>query len=431
MQYSRYILLLFIFLAFTNCGEDEGGEQPPVSANPVTLMPSVTFQTIAGFGGASGIFNGIYPTASDAAKAFGTGTDQLGMSVFRIKVPYNPADWPGILDPALEAMKYDDVKIIASPWSPPPVFKTNNDPIGGRLLPENYGAFAEHLNDYLAYMTDNGVDIYAISIQNEPDIQVSYESCDWSETEILNFIRDYGDQINTRVMASESFNFNKSYTNQLLGSTDAVDNFDIVAGHIYGGGLASYPLAEQKGKEIWMTEYLMNLNTGNAGAPAWSTYSEEEIWDETLGMLTSMHQAMEFNWNAYIWWYLKRYYSFLGDGTQGTTSGEILKRGVAFSHFSKYIRPGYQRIDFEAEENTGLDMTAYMGENKIVVVAVNDSEQGVPNIALSVEGSAISSANSYTSSSSISWNTNQLEVTNDEVIVSFTRKSVTTIVLEL
>lgn len=32
--------------------------------------------------------------------------------------------------------------------------------------------------------------------------------------------------------------------------------FHIICGHIYGGGLAAYPLAEQKGKEIWMTEHL-------------------------------------------------------------------------------------------------------------------------------------------------------------------------------
>lgn len=58
-------------------------------------------------------------------------------------------------------------------------------------------------------------------------------------------------------------------------------------------------------------------------------------------MLETIHESMESNWNAYIWWYLKRYYSFIGEGVQGAPEGEILKRGYAFSHFSKFIRPGY------------------------------------------------------------------------------------------
>ncbi|MEJ2004020.1 MAG: hypothetical protein P8X57_03430, partial [Cyclobacteriaceae bacterium] len=109
----KIIKLLFgfsILLFITGCSEDEGGgNTPDVTATPVAIIPNAEFQTIAGFGGASGIFNGIYPTAGDMSRAFGTGEDDLGMTIFRIKVPYNPGDWPGIIAPAQEAMKYPDV----------------------------------------------------------------------------------------------------------------------------------------------------------------------------------------------------------------------------------------------------------------------------------------------------------------------------------
>ena len=250
-----------------------------------------------------------------------------------------------ILESVQEAQSYG-IKILASPWSPPAGLKSNGSDIGGYLLSDNYGAFKDHLNDFITYMNNNGVDIYAVSIQNEPDISVSYESCDWSSLAMTNFIRDYGDSIEgAKLAAPESFHFDQQYSNVMLNDTEAATNLDIVAGHIYGSGLAPYPLAEQKDKEIWMTEYLMNLNTGNAGAAAWNTYSESEKWDETLTMLTTIHDAMSYNWNAYIWWYIQRYYSFIGDGEFGTVNGEILKRGVAFSHYSKYVRPGYVRVD--------------------------------------------------------------------------------------
>src|SRR5690606_29801142 len=121
------------------------------------------------------------------------------------------------------------------------------------------------------------------------------------------------------------FQFRQEMSDPILLDPVASSNVDIVAGHIYGGGLGPYPLAEALGKEVWMTEYLLNLNTGNAGSSPWSSYSEETKWDETMEMLSTVQISMKSNMNAYIWWYLERYYSFLGDGTEGTELGEVLK----------------------------------------------------------------------------------------------------------
>src|SRR5690606_26759337 len=276
--------------------------------------------------------------------AFGQDDTDMGMSIYRIRLSSNPDDWQYIVDSAKEAQDYG-AKILASPWSPPAALKSNGSDIGGYLLPENYEAYKDHINEFIAYMDTNGVDVYAISVQNEPDIQVGYESCDWTATQMTNFIKDYGDQIvGALVTGPESFNFNKTYTSTILNDPDAAANLDFVSGHIYGGGLEPYPLAATKNKDIWMTEYLLNLNTGNAGAPSWTTYSDGEKWEETMTMLTTVHDAMTYNWNAYIWWYIRRYYSFLGDGELGTTNGVIQKRGYAFSHFSKFVRPGFVRV---------------------------------------------------------------------------------------
>jgi glucuronoarabinoxylan endo-1,4-beta-xylanase len=270
------------------------------------------------------------------------------------------------------------------------------------------------------------VDIYAVSIQNEPDIQVPYESCDWTASDITAFIRDYGDLIESKIAAPESFNFNQVYTSALLNDEEAVANLDIVAGHIYGGGLAPFPLAEEKGKEIWMTEYLMNQNATDQ----WDQLSDEVIWDESLEMLRTVHEAMVNNWNAYVWWYLKRYYSFLGDGTEGTTSGEILKRGYAFSHFSKFVRPGYVRVDASLEESDAL-ITAYQGDDKTVIVLINLSSSSVANISLSVTGSSPLSATVY--STTLLLDRRITQITPDaegRLLINLLGKSITTVIIE-
>ena len=77
---------------------------------------------------------------------------------------------------------------------------------------------------------------------------------------MVSFIQNHGDQLGAKVMVGEAVNnHNKSYTNALLNDAVAVNKFDIVATHLYGGGIAPDHLAAQKGKEFWMTEHLLMI----------------------------------------------------------------------------------------------------------------------------------------------------------------------------
>jgi O-glycosyl hydrolase len=277
-------------------------------------------------------------------------------------------------------------------------------------------------------MKSNGATIDVVSIQNEPDWTPTYESCDWTADEMINFLNAPGQITGAKVAAPESLNFNQNMTNAILSNDAAAQKIDIVAGHIYGGGLAKFPLAEQKQKEIWMTEYLLNLNTGNTGAPKWSTYSESAKWGESIKMLVSVHDAMTNNWNAYIWWYLQRYYSFLGDGEEGTTNGAVLKRGFAFSHFSKFIRPGFVRIGTDATLNYYLKISAYKKDTQTVLVIINPEAFPITNVKLN--GITQASVAAYTSSETLTMSKKTLSIATDKsVTFDAPANSVTTIVL--
>jgi O-glycosyl hydrolase len=427
--YKALLCSCLLLTGFVACDKNsEPSPTPSIPLKTLSVDPTTTYQTIAGFGGANQMWGTTFPTASDMKLAFGTDDTDLGLSIFRVRVASDPGEWPLIVNVIKEAKKYG-AKIQASPWSPPSALKSNGSEIGGHLLEENYEAFADHLNDYTAYMASRNAGVDVISIQNEPDIQVSYESCDWSSAQMRNFLRNYGHLINTKLAAPESFNFNPSLTNDILQDADAAANMDIVAGHIYGGGLAPFPLAEAKGKEIWMTEYLMNLNTGNAGAPAWTSYGEEAKWNETMQMLSTMHQAMMHNWNAYIWWYLKRYYSFIGDGTNGTVSGQVLKRGYAFSHFSKFVRPGFVRIKTEFVTSEAL-ISAYKSIDQTVIVLINPGTAAITNIGLKIAGQSPSSATQYVTTLSSNREKTTLQLQDSNLVTALAPKSVTTIVVD-
>lgn len=426
IQISLILLLIFI----SGCEKDKNESQPEPDPLIATIDTEKTYQTIAGFGGADRIFGGQYLQTAEAKKAFGMDETDLGLSIFRIRLASDSTEWPLILASAKEVQKYG-VKIQASPWSPPAHLKTNNSTVGGYLDPANYEAFAEYINSFVSYMASNGVDIYAVSVQNEPDIEVGYESCSWTVTRMINFLKDYGQLIEgTKIAAPESYNFNHLYTNNLLNNADVVENFDIVAGHIYGGGLQKFPMAEYYNKEIWMTEYLLNLNTGDAGAPAWTTYDASAIWDESLTMLNTIHEAMMNNWNAYIWWYLQRYYSFIGDGTQGTSFGEILKRGYAFSHFSKFVRPGFVRVETSTSKSNDLEITAYYNDNQLVVVIINPESISVSNLNIELPSSSYVTATTYETSLSYNRVAKEVPISEGKVVFTISGKSIITLVVD-
>lgn len=401
-----------------------GKKVVPISIN---INKNINYQTISGFGGGNMMWGTDFLNANEIKIAFGTGEGELGLSIYRVRLSPVRDDWPALVETVKEAKKYG-ATIIASPWSPPAAFKSNNDLVGGELLEENYAAYANYLNDFVQFMAGQGAAVDVVSIQNEPDIQVGYESSDWTAEQIYDFIKNHAGTIQgARVTAAESFNFKQSYTDQILNDPEALANLDIVSGHIYGGGLAPYPLAEEKGVEVWMTEYLMNQNSGS-DINNWNK-EEAVIWEESMSMIETIHGAMVSNWNAYIWWYIRRFYSFLGDGELGTVRGETLRRGDAMAQYAKHARPGYTRISAGLSEPGDVNITAYSGEEKIVIVLINKGESSIPAIELELQ-EGFNSVKATTTS--LNHRQSELDVTTVDRVASLNipERSVTTVVME-
>ncbi|MEJ5352181.1 MAG: T9SS type A sorting domain-containing protein [Melioribacteraceae bacterium] len=292
--------------------------------------------------------------SEEIKKAFGTDDGQLGFTILRLRLPSNKNEFALNVSTAKAAHSMG-VKIIASPWSPPANMKSNNNIVGGRLLDEYYDDYALHLKSFVDFMADNGVPIYAVSVQNEPDITVDYESCDWTASEMVKFLRENAPVIGTKIIAPESFQFIRTISDAILNDSIAVKNVDIIGGHIYGGGLAPYPLAKSKGKELWMTEHL----------------DTDTSWQKVLATGKEIHDCMIAGMNAYIWWYIVRYYGPILENSQ------VSKRGYIMSHFSRFIRPGFIRVyntlanNVDPRKGIFVYTSAYKSNNKIVIVVVN------------------------------------------------------------
>lgn len=326
----------------------------PVGAQNLIDVGTV-HQSISGFGGIN------FPrwikdmTMEQTDLAFGNDSGQLGLSILRVSVAPDRANWWKEIPVAKRAQSHG-AKVFATPWSPPASMTSNGKIVDGKLDTASYAAYARYLTDFVDSMEANGVDLYAISIQNEPDVVADYESCRWTADEIRNFVVGYAGRIPCRVIASESYRYDKSYTDLLLDDPAAAANFDIVGVHIYSATPSVYPLARAKGKEVWMTEH---YTTSDRSA---------NLWPDALEVAKEIHACMASDFSAYVWWYIRRVYGLITD------DGSVSKRGWVFAHFSKFVRPGFVRVEMPEIPSAGVLATAYAKGGEVVVVLVNQTD---------------------------------------------------------
>jgi O-glycosyl hydrolase len=380
-----------------------------VLAQTATIDMASEKQLIRGFGGMN---QTAFPgdiTSAQAEKAFGNGAGQLGFSILRIHVNPNSGSFSKELATAKIAKSHGAI-IFASPWSPPSSMKTNNNQVGGSLKTASYGAYAAHLKSFCDYMSTNGVPLYAISVQNEPDITVTYESCDWTSAQMIDFLNNHRDAIGTtKVIAPESFQFRKPFSDAILNDAKAVTKVDIIGAHIYGGGLTDYPLARQKGKEVWMTEH---YTTSDRSA---------NLWPDALEVGKEMHDCMVANYNAYVWWYIRRSYGPIDDNSS------VTKRGYVMGQFSKFVRPGFVRVDATAAPVSNVNVSAFKSDTSLVVVIVNKNTSAKSQ-QITIKSGAVSSFSQYTTSSSKNISSDgTVAVSGGTCTVSLDAQSITTL----
>lgn len=377
----------------------ETGEQETVVITQGTLpltevYPSIKYQKVVGFGG---MYNpAVWISTEDRIDSEELATmydpnGKLQYSVLRLMIYPDKSKWAGDVEGALQAQSYGAV-IFACPWDCTDELAEyiDKDGDGGsdkHLPAENYEAYADHLIDYVDYMKSKGVNIYAISVQNEPDMDFTY----WTPEEVATFTADYGAKIRetgVKLMSPEACGFSPEYTNAVLNLSEAFSNTDIVAGHTYQGftdltsdyvknrhdyicSLYTNYLAAA-GKSWWMTEKLFGSSVDdlvNGDYKKWS-YSLDKLGLE-------LHMCMEGYCSAYVYWYLKRFYGMIGDNNTEygyIAEGQVMKNGYIMGHYSSYAT-GMIRIDIEVPDEDVL-ATAYVNEtgDVITVVALNMSE---------------------------------------------------------
>jgi len=265
----------------------------------ISVKMDSTFQTIDGFGFALTGGSAMHIIRMDATaraallkELFSTKADGIGVSYLRVSIGasdlndhvFSYDDLPaGQIDPELK--KFDlgpdkadvipvlkeilainpKIKILGSPWSAPVWMKTNGDTRGGSLKPEAYKAYADYLVKYIKSMKANGINIDAITVQNEPLHPGNNPSMVLQPEEELTFVKNnlgpafQSAGVKTKIIIYDHNADRPDYPITILNDPEAAKYIDGSAFHLYRGEINALSKVHDAhpDKNLYFTEQMV------------------------------------------------------------------------------------------------------------------------------------------------------------------------------
>lgn len=272
------------------------------------------------------------------------------------------------------------IKILGSPWTPPVWMKTNGNSKGGSLLPKYYDAYALYLVKYIQSMKKEGVNIDAITIQNEPLHPGNNPSLLMQPEEQGAFIKQSlgkafkSAKITTKIWLYDHNADRPDYPIAILNDPEVRQYVDGSAFHLYGGSVESIRHVHEAhpDKNLYFTEQWIGAPGNFAGDLAWHTKTliigAPRNWCKTV---LEWNLAADPQQNPHTEGGCTECLGAL------TIDKNEIKRNPAYyivAHASKFVRPNAQRI--ASNTTMGLQNIAFKtAEGRIVLIVLNESNK--------------------------------------------------------
>jgi len=409
----------------------------------LNLDPSSKFQQIEGFG----FFGGrdVWWSSGDAGHFYSDEwlelvLDDLGLTMWRNELyPNNPvesnnstekqdADWdkqkPLAKALAQKAKELSvPLKTILTVWSPPGEWKIqcqmqwagdekaerggahNSTKNGGTLDPEKYAQFADWLADGIKMYEKEGIEVYALSLQNEPAFKQSFNSCTYTTKWYCELLKNVVPKVKkkypkVKIFGSENMLKNEGaeedyrwfYHAAIFNDKEALKNLDVFAVHGYSDGVLAE--AVENHKDFWTRTRLQFSEP--SGKPYWMTETSGYVddWhakggkpgarDLAIAIYSALYHGRA---SAWVWWQGSEL-NGIGEYNlmNGTKTG---KKYYVSKHFYRFIRPESYMIDVKSNEDS-LFACAFKNDklqNFVIVLINTDSKpkkleftgEGVPD----------------------------------------------------
>jgi glucosylceramidase len=432
------------------------------SGNPaiITLLPNETFQTITGFGGSfteasahllmqlsaenrNKILDAYFSEAganysltrthinscdfSLGNYSYASVPEDLELQHFSIAEDQN--DLIPIIKAAMEKSK-DGFKIIASPWTAPPWMKDNKSWRGGKLLPKYYPTWALYFSKYLQAYQKEGIQIWGITVDNEPlGNDSNWESMHYTPVEMNDFVKNHlGAQLKKDGQQVKILGFDQNrdeqlriWVDEMYNDAEAAQYFDGTAVHWYFSTVEYFPEALQyahnkaPNKHLIQTEGCIDAEVPRWKNDAWYWSEEAKDWGFTWAPADQKHLHPKYvpvfryardmigclnNWvDGLIDWNMVLNKQGGPNWAKNWCTAPVIvnveKNEVYFTplyytiaHFSKFIRPGAKRIGFK-NLNKNIMITAAENPDKSVAVVIFNPSEKTENIQVKLAEKSI------------------------------------------
>ncbi|MCX6152027.1 MAG: glycoside hydrolase family 30 protein [Ignavibacteriales bacterium] len=395
--------------------------QPDERRPTIVLDKDKTFQTLVGIGGAltDASAETFYKLPVDKQQeiltAFFDKEKGIGFSLCRTSIhssdfsssSYTYAEVPG--DKNLEhfTIEHDlkfkipfikaafnkagnEMKLFASPWSPPGWMKTNNDMLkGGKLLSEYNQTWANYFIRFVKEYEKLGIPMWGLTVQNEPMAVQTWESCIFTAEEERDFVKNYlGPTLKSAGLSNLKLMIWDHNRGLMYQRAKVLYDDPEASKYVWGTGFHwyvgdhfnnvkllhdAYPekelvftegteatfypdsLNQWKWGEVFGRSMINDLNNWAAGWTAWNVILDEQGGPNHVGNFC------------------------MAPIICNTKTGELTYMNSFYylGHFSKFIRPGAKRIICSSNSDDLLATAFINPDGKIAVVVMNQTENNI------------------------------------------------------
>jgi glucosylceramidase len=299
---------------------------------------------------------------------------------------------------AAQRMAGRPLQLLVSPWSPPAWMKDSgrmNE--GGMLRPECRAAWAQCYVRFVRAYEAEGVPVWGVSVQNEPEATQRWDSCRYSAEQERDFVRDHlGPALHAAGLGHVRIVVWDHNRDAMVERASVIYGDPEAAKYVWGTGFHWYLEDHfdhvQLVHDAWPDKQLLFTEGCQEGGPHWGRWELAERYARSIINDLNRWTVGWIDWNLLLDEqggpnHVGNFCSapFLAvpheDGLHAQSSF------AALGHFARYVRPGAERV-LAAATREALECTAFANpDGSLAVVVLNRSEHDLA-FSLAIDGVA-------------------------------------------
>lgn len=297
-----------------------------------------------------------------------------------------------------------DLKLFASPWSPPKWMKKNKSFVRGHLINDDkiYKSYANYLMKFYEAYKEHGIEYWGATVQNEPIAAYLpfyfFNSLQFSNGEIIKFISKYlGPALEARGMTKDKFKLmvgddSLGFVNlqipAILEDPDVQKYVSGVAFHWYtSGSIVSYNKLASLYDSIKDKVEFMIMSEACTGSQPMDKKVDLGSWDRGQAYADDIMQDLLRQTSAWIDWNMVLDLSGGPNWSKNFVDSPILVNSekkeyykqpmyYALAHFSKFFKPGSIRVETETIGKKRMFRSRSKSSKYLQAVAVHNKNTG-------------------------------------------------------